>query len=152
MVTQPTRHENILDLFLTTNPTLMDQDDCRPGLSDHDMVTVTCALKTSVQKQKPRKVFLFKKADWPRFKSLMQDYQQKFLLSHLDRSVEELWSDFISTIVTFASQCIPTKKIQSKLSLPWITQEIRRLIRRKDDLYRKLKKTGDQVFRHKFPT
>ena len=39
MVTVPTRHDNILGLFLASNPTIVDQVDCRPGLSDHDMVT-----------------------------------------------------------------------------------------------------------------
>ena len=139
-VKQPTRKGNILDLFLTSNPTLVDQVDCKPGLSDHDMVTATCALKPSVQKQKPRKVPLHSKADWPKFKSLMRDYQQKFLLNHFDRTVKELWSDFVSAIDNAASKCIPTKTIQSKSSLPWITQSIRRLIRRRDDLYRKFKK------------
>ena len=115
-----------------------NQDDCKPGLSDHDMVTATCALKPSVQK--PRKVPLLSKADWPKFKSLMRDYQQKFLLNHFDRTVEELWLDFVSAIDDAASMCIPTKTIQNKLSLPWITQSIRRLIRRRDDLYRKFKK------------
>ena len=150
MVTLPTRHENVLDLFLTSNPTLVDQVDCRPGLGDHDMVTASCAIKPSIQKQKPRKVPLLGKADWPKFKSLMRDYQQKFLLNHFNRSVEELWSDFVTTIDTYASKCVPTKTIRGKTSLPWITQDIRRQIRRKDDLYRKFKKTGDQVFRNKF--
>ena len=90
-------------------------------VSDHDMVTATCALKPSVQKQKPRKVTLLSKADWPKFKSLTRDYQQKFLLNHFDRTVEELWSDFVSAIDNAASKCIPTKTIQSKSSLPWIT-------------------------------
>ena len=113
------------------------------------MVTATCALKPSVQKQKPRIVPLLSKADWPKFKSLMRDYQQKFLLNHFDRTVEELWSEFVSAIDSAASKCIPTKTIQGKSSLPWITQSIRRLIRRRDDLYRKFKKTGDLTFRNK---
>ena len=150
MVTSPTRHNNILDLFLTTNPTLVEEVDCQPGLGDHDMVTASCALKPSTQKQKPRKVPLLRKADWPKLKSLMRDYQQTFLLNHASKSVEDLWSEFVSALDTFASKCIPTKFIRGKSSLPWITQSIRRQIRRRDDLYRKFKKTGDQAFRHKF--
>ena len=63
MVTSTTRQDNILDLFLTTNPTLVDEVDCRPGLGDYDMVTASCALKPSIQKQKPRKVPILNKAD-----------------------------------------------------------------------------------------
>ena len=80
----------------------------------------------------------------------MRDYQKKFLLEHPNRSVEELWSDFVTALDTFSSKCIPLKIIRGKFSLPWITQNIRRQIRRRDDLYRKFKKTGDQKFRDKF--
>ena len=114
------------------------------------MVTAYCALKPSIQKQKPRNVPLLNKADWPKLKSLMRDYQKKFLLEHPNRSVEELWSDLVTALDTFSSKCIPSKIIRGKFSLHWITQNIRRQIRRRDDLYRKLKKNGDQKFRDKF--
>ena len=38
MVTSPTRGQNILDLFFTTTPILMDNVSITPGLSDHDIV------------------------------------------------------------------------------------------------------------------
>ena len=116
MVTTPTRQDNLLDLFLTTNPTLVDEVDCQPGLGDHDMVTASCALKPSIQKQKPRKVPLLNKAVWPKLKSLMRDYQKKFLLEHPNRSVEELWSDFFTALDTFSSKFIPSKRIRGKFS------------------------------------
>ena len=109
MVTQPTRHGNILALFLTTNPTLIQQVNCQACLSDHDMVIAYCALIPTAQKCKPHKVSLFRKADWPKFKSLMRNYPEKFLNSHIGRSVEELWNDFTSTLDLFSSQCIPVK-------------------------------------------
>ena len=121
MVTSPTRQDNIPDLFLTTNPTLVDEVGCRPDLGDHDMVTAFCALKPSIQKQKPRKVPLFNKADWPKLNSLMRDYQKKFLLNHSNRSVGELCSDFVTTLEAFTSKCILAKTIRGKCSLPLIT-------------------------------
>ena len=114
------------------------------------MVIAYGALKPTTQKCKSRKVFLFRKADWPKFKSLMRNYQEKFLNSHIGRSVEELWNDFTSTRDLFSSQCIPVKTFSGKKSLPLITQEIKRQIRKRDYLYRKYKKTGDQVLRTKF--
>ena len=80
---------------------------CQPGLGDHDVVIAHCALKPTVERQKPRKVAVFRKADWPKFKSLMTDYQQKFLSSHIGKSIEELWNDFTLTLGLFTSQCIP---------------------------------------------
>ena len=66
------------------------------------------------------------------------------------KSVEELWNDFTSTLDLFTSQCIPVKTVSGKKSLPWITQAMRRQIRKRNHLYKQFKKTGDQVFRNKF--
>ena len=44
MVTSPTRCQNILDLFLTSNPTLIDKTIVLPGLSDHGIVQVELML------------------------------------------------------------------------------------------------------------
>ena len=137
MVTQPTIYENTLDLFLTTNPTLIQQVSCQPGLSDHDMVIAHCSLTPTAQKQKPRKVPIFRKADLSKFKSLMRDYQQKFLSSHIGRSVEELWNDFTSTLDLYSFQCIPVKTF-------WITKEIRRQIRKRNHFYKQFKKTDSK--------
>ena len=47
VVTEPTRQDNILDLFLTTNPTLIMKVNCSPGLGDHDIVSAEALLKVS---------------------------------------------------------------------------------------------------------
>ena len=36
MVTEPTKRDKILDLFLTTNSTLVNDSRVTPGISDHD--------------------------------------------------------------------------------------------------------------------
>ena len=56
MVTSPTRGQNILDLFLTTNPTLVDNVSITPGLSDHDIVLIQVIVKPEVLKQIPRNI------------------------------------------------------------------------------------------------
>ena len=38
IVTSPTRCQNIIDLFFTTNPTLIDKVSILPGLADHYIV------------------------------------------------------------------------------------------------------------------
>ena len=50
----------------------------------------------------------------------------------------------------FSEQCIPSRLIKSKPSLPLITQQIKRLIRKRDHLYHKFKNSGDQQIRSKF--
>ena len=152
VVTEPTRKDNILDLFLTTNPTLINRVNCSPGLGDHDVVSAEALLKPTLHKQKPRKVFIFSKADWPTLKAKMKLYQQSFLSNHYGQTVEQLWTDFTTTLDKLVQECIPAKLIRGKSSLPWITQEIKRLIRKRDSLYRKFKRSGDSDIKTKFQT
>ena len=88
MVIEPTRQSNILGLFLTSNSTLIQRVSILPGLGDHNVVSVVGCLKPAIQKQKPRKVHLFSKADWVKLKSHMKDFQSRFLSSHIGKSVE----------------------------------------------------------------
>ena len=44
-MTSPTRGQNILDLFLTTNPILVDSVFISPGLSDHVIVLTKVNVK-----------------------------------------------------------------------------------------------------------
>ena len=82
----------------------------------------------------------------------MKMFQQTFLTNHLGKSAEELWTDFTSTLDKLSSECIPSKLIRGKSSLPWITQEIRRLIRKRDSLYRKFKKSDRLDIKTQFQT
>ena len=93
MVTEPTRQDNILDLNLTSNPTLVSAVTCIPGLSDHDIVLIEAAVKATQNKQKRRNIHLNNKPDWTTFRSKLEDYQTKFLEAHHLKSVEQLWSE-----------------------------------------------------------
>ena len=63
MVTSPTRGQNILDLFFTTNPTLVNKTSILSGLSDHDIVLVEVNSRPEIIKQVPRDTPLYKKAN-----------------------------------------------------------------------------------------
>ena len=62
MVTQPTRCENILDLFRTSNHTLINSIIVKPGISDHDLV-FSEVLTKPVETRTPRSSYLYRKAD-----------------------------------------------------------------------------------------
>ena len=46
---QPTRGNNLLDIVLTTNSSLIKSSNNAPGISDHDMVITDCATFTRKQ-------------------------------------------------------------------------------------------------------
>lgn len=141
-VTSPTRGKHILDLFFTSNPTLVDSVSIIPGLSDHDIVQVLINVTPSQTKQVPRDVPLYKKADWDQLKQSMREFQSELLTDLATTDVQEMWDKFASRLEQGIEKFIPTRKAGSRDGFPWITQEIRRLMRKRDKLYRRMKRSG----------
>ena len=68
------------------------------------------------------------------------------------RSVQENFDLLTSFIQDSADKHISSKISRSVSSIPWITPEIRRKIRRKNKTHAKEKKTGSSKLRSKFET
>ena len=72
----PTSKDNILDLFLTNNATLVDSVKPIPGISDHDrIIQVKFKLATKVQKSKPHKIWKYNKA---KFDAMKEDLSANY--------------------------------------------------------------------------
>ena len=138
-MTHPTRNENILDLFLIDNPTLVKFVEVRPGIADHDSVLSEVFIKPQISRQKSRLMFMYKKADWEGLETHMLAFQKSFLSICEDRTVNSLWEDFKRAIHSGIEQYVPQRTISAKSSLPWITQDIRRSMRKRDHLFNKYK-------------
>ena len=63
MQTNPTRQDNVLDLYFTNIPSLVKSCETIPGISDHDMLVIDSDLKPTYNKPKRRKVYIYKGAD-----------------------------------------------------------------------------------------
>ncbi len=65
MIREPTRGNNILELFLTTDPSQILNIHSIPGISDHDTIPmINTTLKLPRTKAKPHKIYKYQKADW----------------------------------------------------------------------------------------
>ena len=80
----------------------------------------------------------------------MRNFQEAFLFDCNGKTVEELWLSFTSTFEKFVNECVPTKLIRGKASLPWITQEIKLLITEGNKLYVSYKRSGKPVKKNSF--
>ena len=147
---QPTRGQNILDLFLTNNPTLTQQVKVIPGLSDHDSVLVDSLLCPLSPRKASRKVYLHKKADFQSFISDLEDFKVKFLENTEPRSVNSMWSEYLETMLSLRDKYVPSKVFSGKQKHPWVTNQIRRLLRRKERAYHQARKTHKDADWHKF--
>ena len=150
MVTESTSYENILDLFLTNNPTLVNKVEIMPGLSDHNIIYTEVSIKPQILPQKPRVMPVYKKADWEALSCHMCNFRKSFMENHESKSVNKLWLDFKNALQDDIDKFVPKKTISSKSSLPWITQDIRRNMRKRDSLYQKYKSRRTPKEREEF--
>ncbi len=138
VVKEPTRGNNILDLFFTSNPTLIERSWVVPGISDHDGIPViVVSTKPRFIKHKPRKVYQFHKADTSALKSHLQIWTDQFTSATYDNdvSVNTLYDDFTCTIISAMDMFIPSKMITKKNTSPWINKKVKRYQKRKQRAY-----------------
>ena len=96
------------------------------------------------RKQAPRKIPLYRKANWNTIKSEVEMTHQKIRDSASRAgTAEELWTLFKSDLEHSISTHVPHKTAKPKDSLPWLTPDICRLIRRRDRQYNSKKKSAD---------
>ncbi|XP_021351587.1 uncharacterized protein LOC110449208 [Mizuhopecten yessoensis] len=138
---QPSRNGNVLDLYITSNPSLVKHVQTIPGISDHDMVTIDEDIKPVYHKKMPRKVLMYKNVDWKAVKEDATNLSDK--ITNSSDSVEENWTEFKNGLNSIIDERIPSKLTSTKPNqLPWVGRPERRLIKRKHRLYNKARKSG----------
>jgi hypothetical protein len=153
MVRKPTRGPNILDLFLTSNSSLVDHSDVLPGMSDHDGIPfVSLNTKPKINKSKPRKVYSYCKADWDSIRNDLAEISSDFDDICLDMvDVNDMWTDLKCRINKTVDKNIPSKVITPNKKVPWVDRKVSSLLRKKKKAFDKAKVTDTaddwEVFR-----
>ena len=122
IVREPTRINNTLDLFFTTNPTLVERSTIVPGISDHDGIPkITTSCKPRVIKQKPHKIYMYHKANIQALKEDLLKWSNNFATKDMStKTVDEIYTEF-QTALNSAMNChIPTQIITKRNQTPWI--------------------------------
>ena len=145
MVKSPTHYtdttEAILDLFLTNNATLVNKVEVIPGISDHEAVYIESSLRPDKIKKLPRKVLQYNKMNKPEMIKKLQETKIEMNNDHQNMTVDEVWDIFKKKVLDAVDQTVPSKMINNnKKKLPWITKEIKALIRKRNKLYQKKKR------------
>ena len=131
LVNFPTRERNILDFILTSLPGQFVDIYSPDKLSDHDIVSGTLKIAIPPIKKPRRKVY--QKGDYESMRAeTLKFAKERYFNGYSDtRSVQENFNLITSFIQESADKHIPSKTSRSVSSVPWITPEIRRKIRRK---------------------
>ena len=145
LVIEPTRitedTENTLDLFFS-NKTLVNRVQVIPGISDHETVNIESSLRPAKAITPPRRVNCYKKADFDALKKELREAKEEFEMMAQTSSAEELWTNFRRLTSTLMKKYIPTKLLSGKkINKHWINKKIKSLMRWRDKLFRRMRKT-----------
>ena len=146
--------KNTLDLLLTSLPGQFQEIHSPDKFSDHNIVAGTLKVVIPPIKKPRRKVYLYQKGDYESMrKDAFEFAKKKYSNGYPDtRSVQENFNFIISFIQYSADKHIPSKTSRTVSSVPWITSEIRRKIRRRNKTHAKAKRTGSKKLGTKFET
>lgn len=150
LVDFPTREDNTLDLILTTIPTRFRSihgfDDIIT--TDHKLISFELDLKTTKKPNIKRVVYNFKKADWPGLKQTLRNIPWDLCLVPNDVNLSLAnWSDLFLCAV---DSHIPKSNSRNVHDHPWIDNEMRSLLKKKDRQKRIVNKTPSQSTKEKY--
>ena len=160
MVDTPTRTtstaSNILDIFLTNSPSMVNRCEVIPGISDHDIPLLDVSTRVILNKKNPRKTFQYHKANFEELTTEIRDFGKDFCSKYAyseSWDVETMWSNFKGAIQKAMENHIPVKHTSSmKQSLPWITRKIKIAIRKRNTLFQRARKTNTAKDRDAYTT
>ena len=109
MQREPTRGQNLLNLFCCNKPSLVKACISIPSISDHVIVLADCDLKVTTNKKPPGKVCQWSKADWQLIKEQPVIFAKQFLALALPRTVKENYTVFIEYMEGILAINIPSK-------------------------------------------
>ena len=109
VVEEPTRGRNILDLMFVSSPDLVERVEVKPGISDHDDVIADLSFQPAVGVKKPRKVYVYGKADKEKLTEGITHIKTKFLSECKNRNVNSNWLSVTDSLRDVMDKCIPKK-------------------------------------------
>ena len=142
----PKRNDKTLDLLFTNFPSPVNRVKGMPPIdkADHDIVYVEYDIKAERFKQASRKIYLYKRADMVGLKDHMTQCKDACLSEdHSHMSVNDMWVKFKTGFVEAVERFIPSKMTEIKYSVPWIDLTIKRLVKKRNKLYLRARKSKD---------
>ena len=142
VVNIPTCNDKTLDLLFTIDPSPVNRVNGMPLISktDHDIVYA----EYERIKQASRKIYLSNRADMVGLKGHMTQFKDAYLSEdHSHMSVNDMWVKFETGFVDAVGRFIPSKMTKTKYSVPWIDVTIERLVKKRNKLYLRTRKSKD---------
>ena len=108
--------------------------------SDHDAIEFALKVKIARRKCSPRLVYDYKNADWD---GLKEDFRNiPWNCIDLVSDIKVVWSSWKSLFFKAVERNIPSKFLSSKRNVPWFNSDIKKLIHKKQRLWKIAKSSG----------
>jgi len=133
VVDKPTREKATLDLVLMNTISCLNRVETLPPLADHDTVLVEADIRAQRVKPTPRKVYIWRKSNWEDMRHELEAFCQEYMA--MDKSslhCNDIWLLIKTKLHDLLKAYVPSKLIKDKFSVPWVDNEVRRLIRRRE--------------------
>ena len=125
MQREPTRGQNLLDLFCCNKTSLVKACISIPCISDHSIALADCDLKETINKKPPRKVYQWSKADWQLINEQTVIFAKQFPALAQTKTVKENYIVFIEYMEGILAVNIPSKLSNSRHNLPWMNTNLK---------------------------
>ena len=130
IVTLPTREIFWIDVF-TIHLDYIEQCTTVPRFSDHDAVVLDLTNLCTSHNKHERKIYLYNRANWNAIRDEISVVSDMYfnLNKNNTRSVEQNWNFFHENILLIVDKHIPAKNITASNRSPWMTLELKRMIK-----------------------
>ena len=91
---KPTRKNNILDLFISNAPSLVNRIEILPGLSDHDAILAEFDINPYSKKSQRPKVNVYNNMEKDKFEEYLYSWMEDFNKIKHKYTTNELWENF----------------------------------------------------------
>ena len=86
-----------------------------PGISDHSIVITDMEIKPHYQKTKPRKCYIYAKANWDALKTSLSMLSANInTMNEAKENIHNMWGHFKEELKSQMDKHIPSKEIRSK--------------------------------------
>ncbi len=144
-VKEPTHRQgnanNILDLVFTNRPGLIKKINVVDGIADHSTVIIDVNISPKRKHRPKRKVFIRNKADNINIQKSLENFTHEYFSQNQNMTVNDKWNLVSTKIINIMNQYVPHRLTTSRHNLPWFNKDLKKLCKRKKQLYNKAKRT-----------
>ena len=150
----PTRGNNVLDLIITSIPDKVKvRETLSPEISgivtDHDVISFEIDINPARPPKTTRVIYDYKNANFKGLRAALASSNLCDLVSEMD-GINDAWIVWKNSFLRTVTDYVPMKKVKTRRNVPWLTSEIRHLLKIKETVRRKLARSPSDYLQAKF--